>query len=198
MGERSAAREPVLRRCPCVPQQAHGQSEAAGPLSMPMPSIMAAPRSSRRSAPSRSITTISVAFSRPPRIGSTRCTDASPTAMSIRVPGAEDSTPPSGFRCWIGRRCLIPATSTTVCSCPSSCTVATITGVRCSDRQGGEARPGTFCATPTTISQRSSRPCVNTGCRSATLARADYGPRGTSYRLRLISKASAALILFAF
>ena len=104
--------------------------------SMPMPSITAAPRSSRRSPPSRSATTTSVTSSRPPRIGSSRCIGASPMATSIRVPGAEDSTPPCGSGCRLGRRCSIPATSTTDCSCPSCCTVVTIRGVRCSDRPG--------------------------------------------------------------
>ena len=42
---------------------------------------------------------------------------------------------------------------------------------------------GTFCATPTPIFQRSSRPCANTGCRPATLAPADHRRRGSSYRL---------------
>ena len=99
-------------------------------------------------------------------------------------PWCRDSTPPCGSACWIGRRCSTPATLTTVCSCPSSCTVATIRGVRCSDRQGGAERPGTFCATPTPIFQPSSRPCANTGCRPATLAPADHCSRGSSYRLR--------------
>ena len=58
-------------------------------------------------------------------------------------------------------------------------------GVQCSDHLGAAARLGNFCATPTAIFQPSSRPCANTGCRPATPARADCGPRGTSYRLRL-------------
>jgi uncharacterized protein len=135
-------------------------------------------------APSHGATTTSVAFCRPPRIGSSRCTDASPMAMSIRVPGAEDSTLPCGCGCLIGRRCSIPATSTTGCSCPSCCTVVTISAVCCSDHLGGAVRPGNFGATPTAIFQPSSRPCANTGCRPATPAPADCGPRGTSYRLR--------------
>ena len=60
----------------------------------------------------------------------------------------------------------------------------TIRAVRCSDRQGKVPRPRNFCATPTPISQRSSRPCASTGCRSATPAPADYRLRGCSYRLR--------------
>ena len=73
----------------------------------------------------------------------------------------------------VGRRCSIPATSTTRCSCPSCCTVVTETrGVRCSDHLGGAARLGNFCATPTAIFQPSSRPCANTGCPPATPARA--------------------------
>jgi len=105
--------------------------------------------------------------------GSNQCIAASPMAKSIRVPGAEDSTLPCGCRCRIGRRCSISATSTTGCSCPFSCTVATTTGVRCSDHLGGAARPGNFYATPTPISQPSSRPCANTGCRPATQEQAD-------------------------
>ena len=66
--------------------------------SMPMPSITAAPRSSRRSPPSRSATTTSATPSRPPRIGSSRCIGASPMATSIRVPGVRDSTPPCDLR----------------------------------------------------------------------------------------------------
>src|SRR5512139_2572258 len=105
-------------------------------------------------------------------------------AKSIRILGAEDSTLPCGSGCRIGRRCSIPATSTTRCSCPSCCTVVTTRGVRCSDHLGGAARLGNFCATPTAIFQPWSRPCANTGCPPATPARADCGLRGTSYRLR--------------
>ena len=47
-----------------------------------------------------------------------------------------------------------------------------------------------FCATPTLTSQRSSRPCANAGCRSATHALADYCPCGRSYRLPMISASS--------
>ena len=54
----------------------------------------------------------------------------------------------------------------------------------CSGQLGGVVRPGNFCATPTAIFQPSSRPCANTGCRPATPVPADYGPRGSSYRLR--------------
>ena len=61
--------------------------------------------------------------------------------------------------------------------------------LHCVDDQGrpllGPARKGPSCATPTPISQRSSRPCANTGCRSATHALADYSLRGCSCRLRL-------------
>ena len=68
--------------------------------------------------------------------------------------------------------------------------------LHCRDDQGrpllgGAARPGNFCATPTAIFQPSSRPCANTGCPSATPARADCGPRGTSYRLGFSSSAVA-------
>src|SRR6516165_9497359 len=45
------------------------------------------------------------------------------------------------------------------------------------------ADPETFCATPTSIFQRPSRPCANIGCRSATHEPADHHRRGTSYRL---------------
>ncbi|WP_247494674.1 UPF0149 family protein [Bradyrhizobium sp. 164] len=57
--------------------------------------------------------------------------------------------------------------------------------VRCSDRREAAARPRTFSATPTSIFQRPSRRCANTGCRSATHAPADHCGRGNSYRLRL-------------
>jgi uncharacterized protein len=67
---------------------------------------------------------------------------------------------------------------------PSCCTVWTIRAIRCSDRL---PRPRNFCATPTPISQRSSRPCASTGCRSATLVLAEYRIRGSSCRLRLSS-----------
>jgi uncharacterized protein len=70
-------------------------------------------------------------------------------------------------------RCSIPATPTMACCCRSSCTVATIRGVRCSDRPGRAARPGNSCATPTPIFPRSSRRCANIGCRPATHAPAD-------------------------
>ena len=82
-----------------------------------------------------------------------------------------------------GRRCWTPATSITACCGPSCCTVATIRAVRCSDRREAAARPSTFCATPTSTFQRPSRPCANTGCRSATHAPADHYGRGSSYRL---------------
>ena len=98
-------------------------------------------------------------------------------------PWCRDSTPRCGSGCRRGRRCSTPATSITVCFCPSCCTVATIRAVRCSDRHEASARPGTLCATPTPIFQRASRPCANTGCRSATHAPADHRRRGTSYRL---------------
>jgi len=58
---------------------------------------------------------------------------------------------------------------------------------RCSDLQGRAPRPRNFCATPTPTSQRSSRPCASTGCRSATPALADYCLRGCSCRLPLNS-----------
>ena len=88
-----------------------------------------------------------------------------------------------GCGCRIGRRCSIPATSTTGCSRPSCCTVATTRGVRCSDHLGGAARPGNFCATPTASScRRGHAPILDAD--PATPAPADYGPRGSSYRLR--------------
>jgi hypothetical protein len=67
---------------------------------------------------------------------------------------------------------------------PICCTVATTRGAHCSGYLVGAVRPGNFCATPTAIFQPSSRPCANTGCQPATPAPADYGPRGSSYRLR--------------
>jgi uncharacterized protein len=67
---------------------------------------------------------------------------------------------------------------------PSCCTVATIRAVRCLDHHEAAARPRTFCVTPTPIFRRRSRPCGNTGCRSATPALADHRGRGSSYRLR--------------
>jgi hypothetical protein len=79
--------------------------------------------------------------------------------------------------------CSTPATSTTACCSPSFCTVWTTRGIRCSGRQGRTPRPKHFCATPTPISPRSSRPCANTGCRSAIHALADYCLRGCSCRL---------------
>jgi Phosphatidylserine decarboxylase len=63
-----------------------------------------------------------VVFGEPERFS--QCIGASPMATSIRVLGAEDSTLPCGSGCRIGRRCSIPATSTTRCSCPSCCTAA--------------------------------------------------------------------------
>src|SRR5882724_2303058 len=103
----------------------------------------------------------------------------------VHVPGAWDSTPPCSLDYRLGRHCSTPATSTTAYCCPSCCTVWTTRGIRCSDRQERAPRSKNFCATPTLISQRSSRPCANTGCRSATHALADYCLRGCSYRLPL-------------
>src|SRR5260370_23767574 len=103
----------------------------------------------------------------------------------MRVPGAWDSTPPCSRDYRLGRHCSTPPTSTTACCCPSCCTVWTIRAVRCSDRQGRGPRPKNFCATPPPISQRSSTPCANTGCRSATHALADYNLRGCSCLLPL-------------
>jgi len=105
-------------------------------------------------------------------------------AISIRVRGARASTPRCGSGCRCGRRCWTPATSITACCGPSSCTVATIRAVRCSDRREAAARPRTFSAMPTSTFQRPSRRCANTGCRSATHAPADHCGRGSSYRLR--------------
>ena len=98
-------------------------------------------------------------------------------------PWCRDSTPPCSRDYQPGRHCSTSATSTTACSCPSCCTAWTTTGIRCSDRRGRAARPKHFCATPTPISQPSSKPCASTGCRSATLAQADYCRRGCSCRL---------------
>ena len=102
---------------------------------------------------SRGATTTSAASSRPPRIGSSRCIGASPMATSIRVPGAEDSTPPCGSRMsdWaplldtsdVNHGLLLPIL------------------LHCRDDQGRPllgpttaraARPGNFCATPTRYS----------------------------------------------
>ena len=149
-----------------------------------MLSTTAAPRSLRRSPPLRCATTTSVRPSRPLQVGSSRSTDASPMATSMHAPGAAAFMPPCDFECRIGRHCLIPATSTTASCYRSSCTVATIRGVRCSGQRGGGERTGIFCATPTPISQRLSRLYANIGCRPATLARADCAPRGNSHRLR--------------
>ncbi|WFU29012.1 UPF0149 family protein [Bradyrhizobium sp. CB1717] len=89
-----------------------------------------------------------------------------------------------GSGCRRGRRCWTPATSITACCCPSCCTVATIRAVRCSDRREAAAKPRTFSATPTSIFERPSRRCANTGCRSATHAPADHCGCGSAYRLR--------------
>ncbi|WP_275199677.1 UPF0149 family protein [Bradyrhizobium sp. CSA207] len=59
--------------------------------------------------------------------------------------------------------------------------------LHCRDDQGrprSDRHQWTFCATPTPIFQRPSRPRANTGCRSATHAPADFRRRGSSYRLR--------------
>src|SRR5271170_5470642 len=148
---------------------------------MPMLSTTVALRSSRRSPPSHSAITRSATSLRPRPTGSSRCTSAKPMAMSIRDPGVRDSTPRCGSGYRHGRRCWTPATSITDCFCPSCYTAATIRAVRRSDRH-----EGTFCATPTPIFQRPSRPRANTGCRSATHAPADSRRRGSSYRLRTI------------
>lgn len=122
---------------------------------------------------------------------SSRCTGAKPMATSIRDPGARNSMPQRGSGRRRGRRCWTPATSIMACFCPSCCTVATIRAGRCSDRHEAGVRPGIFCATPTPIFQRPSRPCANTGCRSATLAPADHRRRGSSYRLLTIRSLDA-------
>jgi len=131
-----------------------------------------------------SATTTSATPSRKIRIGSSRSISASRMATSMRVPGVLDSMPPYSRDYRLGRHCSTPATLTTACCCPSSYTVWTTRGIRCSDptRKGPETR--NFCATPTPISQLSSRPCANIGCRSATHALADYCLRGCSCRLR--------------
>ena len=77
---------------------------------------------------------------------------------------------------------------------PSCCTASMITAVRCSDRPGMAARPRNSCAIPSPISRRSSRPCVNIGCRSATPESADYSQRGTSCRLRLSDDGTSHLL----
>jgi len=97
--------------------------------------------------------------------------------VSIRIPGAKVSMPRCGSGYRRGRHCWTPATSITACFCPSCYTVAMIRAVRCLDRHEVAARPGA----PTPIFQPPSKPCANTGCRSATLA--DHRRRGSSYRL---------------
>ena len=99
-------------------------------------------------------------------------------------PWCQGFTPRCGSGYRRGHRCWTPATSITDCFCPSCYTAATNKAVRRSDRHEATARPETFCATPTPIFQRPSRPRANTGCRSATHAPADHRRRGTSYRLR--------------
>ena len=72
-------------------------------------------------------------------------------------------------------------------SCPSCCIASTIKGVPCLDHQGKAARPSNSCATPIPTFRTSSRPCANTGCRPATVARADHSRCGSSCRLRLFA-----------
>jgi uncharacterized protein len=87
------------------------------------------------------------------------------------------------------------ATSITAYSCLSSCIASTIRGAPCSDRPGRDQRARHSCARHTQTSRPSSKPCVSTGCRSATAGTRDspdvgphtgyvvskpYGASGTS------------------
>jgi hypothetical protein len=79
----------------------------------------------------------------------------------------------------------VATTSITGCY-PSCCTLADDQGrPLCSDRHEAVAKLRTFCVTPTSISQRPSRPCANIGCPFATHAPADHRGHGSSYRLRM-------------
>jgi uncharacterized protein len=79
-------------------------------------------------------------------------------------------------------------TSITACSCLSSRTASTIRGVPCSDRPARDQRARHSSARRTRTSQPSSKPCANTGCRSAIAGTRDYPGRGTSHQLRLVTR----------
>ena len=103
-------------------------------------------------------------------VGKVAKTWSAKTTLTPIIPGhgVSASMPPCSRDYPPGRHCWTPATSTTACCCPSWCTVWTTTGIRCSDHQARN-----FSGTPTPTSQRSSRPCANTGRRPATRALAD-------------------------
>ena len=163
--------------------------------STPAHLTMAARRSSPRFRPSRCATTTSVMFFPPRQIGSRRSMAASRMATWMRGRGARDSMPPCGCNYRPGPHCSTSATYTTACSCPSCCIASTIKGVHCLDHQEKAARPRNSCATPMPTFRTSSRPCASTGCRLATLARADHCRRGSSYRLPLtiLSRVKASI-----
>jgi len=106
--------------------------------------------------------TMAATPSRPLQVGSSRSTDASPMATSMRALGAAAFTllrPLCGCGYRTGCHYLITATSTTASCYRFFCTVATIKGVRGSGRCGGDERAGIL---PTPISRRLSRPHVGT------------------------------------
>ena len=130
--------------------------------------------------------TTSVIFFPLHHIGSRQSMVASRMATLMRGRGVRDSMPPCSCDYRRGPHCSTSATYTTACSCLSCCIASTIKGVHCLDRQAKAARPRNSCATPMPTFRTSSRPCVSTGCRPATLAHADHCRRGSSYLLQLI------------
>jgi hypothetical protein len=85
-------------------------------------------------------------------------------------PWCRASMPLCSCGCQPRRPCSTPTTSTTACSCPSSCIASTIRDIPCSDQPRRDQRARHSCARRTRTSRPSSKPCANTGCRSATAA----------------------------
>jgi hypothetical protein len=135
------------------------------PQSTRMHSTTAAPRSSRRSLPSWCATATSVTSSRGRPFGSSPSTGGKPTPTSTRGPGAGLLCLHLRVSAW--HRCSTSTTSTTASSCPSSCIGSTIREVPLFGI-GRDQRARRSRARRTRISRPSSRPCVNTGCRSVS------------------------------
>ena len=78
------------------------------------------------------------------------------------------------------------------CSCRShklqrlASIASTIRGVPCSDRPGRGQRARHSCAKRIRTSPPLSKPCANTGFRSASAATRDYPRRGSSHRLLVV------------